>query len=87
MTDQSVAAGYRVPQTSVARPSRHPAEVSVTFLRFTTVGMTAYQKGQSAGFLRPQAEDLQRRGAARIIPQAEPGAEGDKSAEKQRRAA
>ena len=72
MPEQPVYPGTPIPQTSVASPFRHPNEVTVRFNRWTQVGMTAYQKGQCAGFLRPLAEQLQAKGAARILDMAEP---------------
>ena len=72
MPEQPVYPGTPIPQTSIATPYRHPNEVTVRFNRWTQVGMTAYQKGQCAGFLRPVAEQLQTKGAARILDMAEP---------------
>ena len=39
-----------VAQTSIAVRGTHPDEVTVQFLRWTAVGLTAYQRGQFAGF-------------------------------------
>lgn len=72
MAEQPVYPGQPIPQTSLASPSRHQNEVTVQFRRWTQVGMTAYQKGQCAGFLRTMAEDLARKGACVILKMAEP---------------
>jgi hypothetical protein len=74
MPEQPAFPGVPIPQTPVARPYRHPQEVTVQFRRWTQVGMTAYQKGQCAGFLRPQAEEMQRKGMCIILNMAEPPA-------------
>ncbi|WP_424139892.1 hypothetical protein [Roseomonas chloroacetimidivorans] len=56
-----------IPRTSVAGYQRHPQEVTLQFRRWHAHGSTAYQRGQQAGFLRPQAEELVRRGIAVIV--------------------
>ena len=63
-----------IPQTSLATPSRHPLEVVVRFNRWAQVGVTAYQKGQYAGFLLPEAERMVAKGLCKIVPMAEPHA-------------
>jgi hypothetical protein len=75
MAEQAATAAQQLLRTSIAEPSRHPREVTVQFLRYTNVGMTAYQKGQCAGFLREMAEKMAERGACRILVMAEPGAQ------------
>jgi hypothetical protein len=79
MPEQPHLTNAPILQTSITQPSRHPQEVTVQFLRFTHVGMTAYQKGQCAGFLRAQAEDMQRKGACRILAMGEPIVVGEEA--------
>lgn len=79
MSEQHVAAGMPVPQSSVVTRFRHPQEVTVRFKRWTQVGQTAYQKGQCAGFLRPAAEAMVRKGVCEILVMAEPKAAAGKA--------
>ena len=53
--------------TSVMTPTRHPEEVVVRFRKFSRVDLTAYQRGQYAGFLREKAEGLVSLGLAEIV--------------------
>ncbi len=53
--------------TNIAKPVRHPEEVTFRFARFTKVGMTGYQRNQHAGFLRTEAEEMQARGLGVIV--------------------
>ncbi len=55
-------------QTSIATRGTPPGEVSVQFRRYTTHGLTAYQKGQYAGFPLAVAERLESAGAVLIDP-------------------
>ena len=60
-----------IPRTSLATRGRAVGEVTVQFRRFTPVGLTAYQKGQYAGFMAAQAAEIVASGAA-VMVQMEP---------------
>ena len=59
-----------VPKTSVVNPNEppHPAEVTVRFKRWHVCNqLKGYRKGDYAGFLRLDAEELVEIGAAEIV--------------------
>jgi hypothetical protein len=47
-----------IPQTPLAARGMSPGEVTVQFTRWTAYGMTAYQRGQYAGFSLAVAQKL-----------------------------
>ena len=57
-----------VAQTSIAVRGMHPDEVTVRFLKWTPVGLTAYQRGQFAGFPSAVALRLEKDRSAIIDP-------------------
>jgi len=60
--------GKPVMQTSLAVRGTPPGEVTVRFRRWTAVNVTAYQRGQYAGFPLPVALRLEAQGAVEIDP-------------------
>jgi hypothetical protein len=60
-----------VPQTPLAVRGMAPGEVTVQFRKWHPHGMTAYQKGQYAGFMQNVADELVAQGVAIIcLPRA-----------------
>ena len=53
-----------VERTSLAGRNNAPDEVTLHFTRWHATGMSAYQKGQFAGFKRPEAQRLIAQGVA-----------------------